>query len=82
MTPWGDAVRRAVDRLCERNGRERFTLRELVWRELPEVVRETGTCAACPSRTLASWVRRLVKLGEVEELADGAFRRCRKPLFR
>lgn len=81
MTLWSDAVRRAIDRFCERNGRERFTLRELVWSELPEVVRETGTCAARPSLTLTSWVRRLVKLGEVEELADGALRRRRKPLF-
>lgn len=82
MTPWRDAVRRAIDRLCERNGRERFTLREFVWRELPKIVRETGTHAARPSRSLGSWVRRLVKLGELEELVDGEYRRLRRPLVR
>ncbi len=80
--PWGDAVRRAVDRFCERDGRERFTLRDLVWSELPEIVRATGTRAVRPSQALGSWLRKLVKLGELEELADGRFRRRRRPLFR
>ena len=82
MVSWPDAVRRAIDRFCERNRCERFTVRELVLGELPQIVRETGMRAARPSRTLGSWLRNLVRLGEIEDVAEGEYRRRRRPLLR
>lgn len=76
---WRDSVRRAVDRFCERSGSDRFTLGELVLRELPRIVREAETRAALPSRALKAQLRELVRRGELEELAEGEYRRLRKP---
>ena len=77
---WIDSVRRAVDRFCQRKGREHFTGQELIWSELPEIVRETGTRAVRPSKRVGPWLRELVRLGELEELAEGEYRRLRRPL--
>ena len=76
---WIDSVRRAIDRFCKRNGREHFTRQELIWRELPEIIRETGTRAVRPSKRVRSRLRELVSLGELEELAEGEYRRVRRP---
>ena len=58
---WKDAVRDAVDRICDRNGSDFFTRQELIERELPRIIQETGSRGRTPEMTLSR---------ELQELRD------------
>jgi len=72
---WGDALRDAVNRVCEGNGSDGFTRQQLIERELPRLVHETCMGWIPPEKMMDLQLRKLRDLGEIEFLEPGTYRR-------
>lgn len=73
---WIDAVREAIDEVCNRKMTDVFTRDELIRQQLASIVKATGSQGRTPENTLSRILQDLRDLGEVEFVNDrGVYRR-------
>ena len=66
---WQEATRDAIRRLCRRTGQREFRLLDLREQELDQIVRDVGSNAKSPARSLEEQVQRLAAMNRAGDRA-------------
>ena len=73
---WEEAVRDAIERLCQRTGSKEFSRQQLLESELDRIIIDTGSKGRTPDLTVSRVLQELRDAGEIDFLDRGRYR-CR-----